>query len=79
MINLELAVERNPAVRHPKFYLAASYVQLDKIDDAEWLVTELEVEHPEITITHLKKVLALNDKDLQRRLFEDLRTAGMAE
>ncbi len=76
---LEQALERNPAATYPALYLIASYVQLDGMEDAEWLVSDLEVQNPEISISHLQKVLAIGDEDLRSRLFKDLRTAGMAE
>jgi hypothetical protein len=37
------------------------------------------MEHPEISLSHLQDTMALSDKDLERRLIEDLRVAGMAE
>ncbi len=76
---LEQALERNPAATHPTLYLIASYVQLDRAEDAEWLVTDVEVQNPEISISHLQKVLAIGDEDLRGRLFKDLKAAGMAE
>jgi tetratricopeptide (TPR) repeat protein len=76
---MEQALDRNPAVLQPKYFLAASYVQLSKLDDAEWVVTELEMENPEITLSHLQDTMAISDKGLERRLVEDLRAAGMAE
>ena len=41
-----------------------TYVQLDSMEDAEWLVTDVEVQNPEISISHLQKVLAIGDEDL---------------
>ena len=76
---LEQALDRTPAVSQPKYFLAASYAQLGKIDDAEWVITELGMESPEITLSQIQDTMAINDKDLERRLIEDLRGAGMAE
>ena len=76
---MEQALDRNPAARQPQYFLAASYVQLSKLDDAEWVVTEFEMENPEITLSHMQDTLSLSDKVLERRLIEDLRAAGMAE
>lgn len=76
---MEQALDRNPVVMQPKYFLAASYVQLSKLDDAEWLVTELEMEHPEISLSHLQNVMAISDEALEHRFIEDLRTAGMSE
>ena len=63
----------------PQYFLAASYAQLGKIDDAEWVITELGMEHPEITLSHIQDTMVVSDKELERRLIEDLRAAGMAE
>lgn len=77
--NLEKAVERNAAVYTPRLYLAASYVQLGRQDDAEWQVTELETLMPSSTISHWKKTISLADEEIRTRLFNDLSTAGMQE
>lgn len=76
---LENAVERNEAIYLPRLYLAASYVHLDRQDDAEWQITELEVLTPDSTISHWQNIVVITDEDLRRRLFDDLRAAGMAE
>jgi adenylate cyclase len=77
--HLENAVERNEALFLPRLYLAASYVQLGRQDDAEWQISELEVLIPGSTISHWKKIVAIADEDLRQRLFDDLRAAGMTE
>lgn len=76
---LENAVERNEAIFLPRLYLAASYVQLGRQDEAEWQITELEVLIPSSTISHWQKIVVIVDEDLRKRLFDDLRAAGMAE
>ncbi len=77
--HLENAVERNEALFLPRLYLAASYVQLGRQDDAEWQISELEVLIPDSTISHWEKIVAIADEDLRKRLFDDLRAAGMTE
>lgn len=79
ILYLQQALERNPAVTHPRLYLAASYVQLGQLDDAEWVITELELRNPEYTISNLQRSLPIDDKNLLARLLADLITAGMAE
>lgn len=76
---LENAIERNEAIFLPRLYLAASYVQLGRQDEAEWQITELEVLIPGSTISHWEKIVVIADEDLRKRLFNDLRAAGMAE
>jgi adenylate cyclase len=77
--HLENSVERNEALFLPRLYLAASYVQLGRQDDAEWQISELEVLIPGSSISHWEKIVAIADEDLRKRLFDDLRAAGMAE
>ena len=79
VLYLEQALERNEAPSQPRLYLAASYVQLGQIEDAEWEVTELEMFHPEITISHMQRLLPIRDEDLRDRLLSDLRTAGLSQ
>ena len=63
----------------PRLYLAASYVQLDQQEDAEWEITELEVSHPEVTQSHLHRLLPIRDEELRNRLLDDLRAADLTE
>ena len=75
----ESAVERNEAIYLPRLYLAATYVHLDRKDGAEWQVTELEILTADSKISHWQRVGVITDRDLRKRLFDDLRAAGMAE
>jgi len=76
---LETAVERNQAHVPTILYLTASYVQLGRLEDAEWQITELEMRHPSITLSHWESVGSIVDGTTKNRTFDDLRTAGMAE
>ena len=76
---LETAIERNQASLQSRLYLTASYVQLGRLEDAEWEITELEMRHPSITLSHWQSVGSIVDGTTKKRLFDDLRTAGMAE
>ncbi len=76
---LESAIERNQAHVPTILYLTASYVQLGRLEDAEWQITELEMRHPSITLSHWESVGSIVDGTTKNRLFDDLRTAGMAE
>ena len=77
--HLETAIERNEAHVQTRVYLTASYVRLDRLDDAEWQVTELEMRHPEITLSYWEDMHPLVDPEVRKRLSTDLRTAGMSE
>ena len=77
--NLQEALERNESPIHPRLFLIASYVQLGQQDDAEWEAMELDVSHPEFTLSHLRQTLPISDTELMDRLVNDLRSAGLAE
>jgi TolB-like protein/class 3 adenylate cyclase len=76
---LSQALERNETPSHPRLFLAASYVHLDRQDDAEWEVMQLETSHPEITLSHLQRTLPISDTELRSRFLNDLRSAGISE
>jgi adenylate cyclase len=76
---LQQALERNEIPGQPRLFLLASYVQLGQQDDAEWEVVQLEISHPEFTLSHLQQVLPITDTELRDKLVSDLRSAGLAE
>jgi len=76
--NLNKALEKNETAVNPRVYLIASYVRLGLIDDAEWEAVQLQVQSPEITISHLKRI-APQKKSLIDELALDLRKAGLPE
>jgi TolB-like protein/class 3 adenylate cyclase/cytochrome c-type biogenesis protein CcmH/NrfG len=76
---LEKGIERNEAVPHMRLYLVSCYVQLSRMDDAEWQVTELGMQFSDASLSHWRKALSIVDEAVRSRLFYDLRTAGMAE
>jgi adenylate cyclase len=76
---LQEAIERNEAVGIPRLFLAASYVNLGQLEEAEWEITQAKMTHPEYTYTHLQKIMPIGDKELFDRFFHDLRSAGLTE
>lgn len=76
---LQQALERNESPRVLRLFLIASLVQLDRLEDAEWEVIQLEVTNPEVTLSHLNAVLVIADTELLNRLMDDLRSAGLPE
>ncbi|MHC4784131.1 MAG: adenylate/guanylate cyclase domain-containing protein [Planctomycetota bacterium] len=76
---LQQAMERNEAPRVLRLFLIASLVQLNRLEDAEWEVMQLEVTNPEVTLSHLNAVLVIADTELLNRLTDDLRSAGLPE
>lgn len=76
---LEAAIQRNPTALPVRLYLAASYVQLGRQDDAEWQVTEVEMRSANATLSQWRKSLPLANSTLRKSFFNDLRKAGFAE
>ena len=76
---LQQALDRNAAPRLARLFLIASLVQLERIEDAEWEVMQVEVSNPEVTLSRLNAELVIADTELLNRLIDDLRLAGMAE
>ena len=65
------AIERNAFSGIPRLYLAASYVRLGRLDDAEWQATQLEVDNPEMTLSYLERSFPLSDFEGRSQLFLD--------
>ncbi len=59
--------------------LAASYAQLERMDDARKAREEMSRMHPEFTLTALRALLAAGDPDVAERLLGGLREAGLPE
>jgi adenylate cyclase len=76
---LERAIERNPNVAPLRVFLAASYVNLDRIGDAEWQIVELEMQHPNSSLSHWENTYPIASKERINKLLNDLRSAGMKE
>ena len=76
---LQDALERNSTPMFPRIFLTAALVRLDRLDDAEWQVMQLETDHPELTISTLEEYMPITVGPHKTRLLEDLHTAGMSE
>lgn len=63
----------------PRAFLAAALVRLDRPDDADWQILQLETDHPDLTLSRLEKCMPITDGPHKTRLFEDLRTEGMSK
>ncbi|WP_455200518.1 tetratricopeptide repeat protein, partial [Kaarinaea lacus] len=76
---LEKAQERNENAIPIKIFLAASYVQAGRIEDAQWITEQLQIMNPETTITHTDDAIALIHPEFKQLLLDDLRKAGLPE
>ena len=77
--SLEKAQERNENAIPIKILLAASYVQADRLDDAEWTVEQIQVLNPATTLSQTAKAMTLSEPGLKTQLLNDLRKAGLPE
>jgi TolB-like protein/class 3 adenylate cyclase/Flp pilus assembly protein TadD len=77
--HLVRAIERNESAGYPRLFLAASYVNLGLIDEAEWEITQMQMAHPEYTRPHLQKTVPIGNKQLFDRFFRDLQKAGLTK
>lgn len=77
--SLSNALERNENAVPIRLFLAASYVQANRLDDAEWEIEQIMVLTPSATIAHLKNTLTLQNDALMESFLTDLREAGMPE
>lgn len=76
---LKDALERNESVLLPRLFLAASYVRLAHLDDAQWEIDQIAILRPGTTISHLANTLPYENKDQMAAFLVDLRKAGLAE
>ena len=76
---LEKAQARNENAVPIKLFLAASYVQAGRIEDAEWIVEQLQIVNPESTLSHIDDAIAFANPDYKQKFLDDLRTAGLPE
>lgn len=76
---LEKAKLRNENVVQVKLFLAASYVQSGRRDDAQWLASELQVISPTATVASIRNTIPFVDAQFMHDFLEDLRLAGLPE
>ena len=72
------AAERNPAVDRIHLLLAATYAELDRLEDAAWSLDEALAINPEISLANERhEAIYLRTRDLERYLGA-LRKAGLS-
>jgi adenylate cyclase len=76
---LEKAVQKNQNAVPAHVFLAASYRQLGRQDDAEWEVEQCLMSAPETTLSQIANTLPFKDEAELERLLDDLRQAGLPE
>ena len=76
---LNQAIERNEDVGYPRLFLAASYVHLDRLDDAEWEIEQLKMLRPHFSYSFVKNGVPIENQQLLDRFLADVKTAGLTE
>ena len=79
VVKLKEALDRNETVTLPRIFLAASYVQLGKLNDAQWEIEQLEIHQPNSTLSMIPLVAPFEERKRIDALVENLRRAGMQE
>ena len=79
IVELEKARDRNENALPVRLYLAASYINTERQEDAAWEVEQIQMLNPSETLTHTKKSSPITDKELKERFLDDLRKAGLPE
>ncbi|MEJ2309134.1 MAG: winged helix-turn-helix domain-containing protein [Gammaproteobacteria bacterium] len=74
---LEESLNRNPRALLPRLFLAATYVRLERIDDAQWEIEQLQLDAPEFTRAQVVKTIPLKEESELNQLLNDLRLAGL--
>ncbi|MEJ2179020.1 MAG: winged helix-turn-helix domain-containing protein [Gammaproteobacteria bacterium] len=77
--SLEKAQSRNENAIPIKIMLAVSYVNMNRQDDAEWMVELIQALNPSATVSHQANTMTLSEPKLKKKLLEDLRKAGLPE
>lgn len=76
---LEKAQARNENHLPLKLFLAASYIRDGRVEDAKWVVEQLQMLSPETTVSQLDKAFAISNPELKNAFLADLRKAGLPE
>ena len=79
LTDFEAAAERSPTALFVRFWLAASYAQLDRIDDAEWQLEELRAMGFKGTIATITETQPIQHEPYMAIYRRALRKAGIPE
>jgi tetratricopeptide (TPR) repeat protein len=68
---------RNPTAQRQRMFLAATYAQVDRVEDAQWEVAELLTLDPDFSLAQVAEVAPFKDPEPLNRLLDGLRKAGL--
>jgi adenylate cyclase len=73
------ALNRNETATYPRMFLAASYVRLGQMDDAEWEMGQVIMQRPDTTASHLALTLPFEHQAQLNAVLDDLKKAGLPD
>ena len=76
---LDGGFEQDPAAPRLRVWLAAAYAQAGRVRDADWLITELHLSRPKISVSRVAATVPYRRKSDLDRLVAGLRKAGLHE
>lgn len=76
IINLEEALSRNESALNPRLFLVASYIQLNKTEEAIWEIEQISANYPDVTLSSLGTQLPFENEIQLNALLADLKKAG---
>lgn len=74
---LEESLEFNQVALLPRLFLAATYIRLGRVDDAEWEIEQLQMNAPEFTRAQVVKTIPFKEESELNQLLNDLQLAGL--
>ena len=77
ILSFENVIANNPTSQRANLWLAASYAQVDQIEDARWIVDQLLSWNPNITLEHVKSVTPFSNDIDMKNLLHGLKEAGL--
>ena len=75
----EQSVERNPSSQRAHMWLAASYAQAGRIEDAEWEADELLTVAPDFSVTRVGEAVPYRNPTNVARFVDGLKKAGLPD
>ncbi|HEX9464340.1 MAG TPA: tetratricopeptide repeat protein [Alphaproteobacteria bacterium] len=76
---LKKAVERNPNWRDTRFFLAATYARLGKLDAAQWELDELRALGFDVSVRQFSRLFPYQERAYREDVVEALHKAGMPD
>lgn len=77
--HLEEVMVRDDSASQARIFLIASYVRLNRLDDARWEVEKLTISYPEYTLSHIREFFPFAHQNTRDQLFMDLKMAGLPD